>query len=143
MPQSCQTIRTLLQLLATIYKESHMFEASVPSVSQETLYLATYRQNQPTNDRGSTTTNKPPVDAKGIPAAEVNTSCSLKVKPRNHIHLATAIVEIQNKSGQYVPCRAEVCTAFEVIKDPGTCFYTGHKQCKHCYTPQCYDTFQV
>jgi hypothetical protein len=30
----------------------------------------------------------------------------LKGKPRNHILLTIAIVEIQNKSGQYVPCRA-------------------------------------
>jgi len=30
----------------------------------------------------------------------------LKGKPRNHILLATAIVEVRNKSGQYVPCRA-------------------------------------
>jgi hypothetical protein len=36
----------------------------------------------------------------------VNTYCSLKGKPRNHILLATAIVEVKNKAGQYVPCRA-------------------------------------
>ena len=30
----------------------------------------------------------------------------MKGKPRNHILLATAIVEVRNKSGQYVPCRA-------------------------------------
>ena len=38
--------------------------------------------------------------------AEVNTYCSLKGKPRNHILLATAIVEVQNKSGQYVSSTA-------------------------------------
>jgi len=64
------------------------------------------RQNQP-NDRESTTTNNnPPANAKGNPTAEVNTYCSFKGKPRNHILLATAVVEVQNKSGQYVPCRA-------------------------------------
>jgi hypothetical protein len=30
----------------------------------------------------------------------------LKGKPRNHILLATAIVEVKNKAGQYIPCRA-------------------------------------
>jgi len=63
------------------------------------------RQNQP-NGRGSTTANNTPADAKGNPTAEVNTYCSFKGKPRNHILLATAIAEVQNKSGQYVPCRA-------------------------------------
>ena len=38
--------------------------------------------------------------------AEVNTYHTLKGKFRNHILLATAIVEVKNKSGQYVPCRA-------------------------------------
>jgi len=38
--------------------------------------------------------------------AEVNTYCSFKNKPRYHILLATAIVDVKNKSGQYVPCRA-------------------------------------
>jgi hypothetical protein len=62
------------------------------------------KQNQ-TNDKRSTTTN-PQADAKGITTAEVNTYCSFKGGPRNHILLATAIVEIRNKSGQYVQCRA-------------------------------------
>jgi len=43
-PKPCQAIRTLFQLLATIYQESHKFKASVPSVSQETSYLAAHRQ---------------------------------------------------------------------------------------------------
>jgi hypothetical protein len=68
--------------------------------------LHTDRQNQATNDRGSATSNNLPANAKGISTAEVNTYCSLKGKPRNHILLATAIVEIKNKFGQYVPCRA-------------------------------------
>jgi len=67
--------------------------------------LHTDRQNQSTNDKGSAT-NGPPADARGSPTAEVNTYCSFNSKPRNHILLATAIVEVQNKSGQYVPCRA-------------------------------------
>jgi len=63
------------------------------------------RQNQATNDRGSTSNNLP-ANAKGISTAEVNTYCSLKDKPRNHILLATDIVKVKNKFRQYVPCRA-------------------------------------
>ena len=62
------------------------------------------RHIQP-NDKGSTNHNRP-AEAKGNPTAEVNTYCSFKRKPRNHILLATTVVEVQNKSGQYVPCRA-------------------------------------
>ena len=60
--------------------------------------------NQTTNDKGSTTINNHSANAKGT-TAEVNTYCSLKSKPRNHILLATAIVGVKNKSDQYVPCR--------------------------------------
>ena len=62
------------------------------------------RQLQSTNDKGSATNG--PADARGSSTAEVNTYCSFKGKPRNQILLATAIVGIQNKFGQYVPCRA-------------------------------------
>ena len=54
-------------------------------------------QNQ-TNDKGSTINNNHSANAKGRTIAEVNTYCSLKNKPRNHMLLATAIVEVQNKS---------------------------------------------
>lgn len=60
------------------------------------------RQNQSANDRSA---NNPSADAKGNPTAEFKTFCSFKGKPKNHILLATAIVEVHNKSGQYVPCR--------------------------------------
>jgi len=95
----------LFQLLATIYQESYMFETSMPSVSQETSYLAAHRQakiNQlmtrglATNGRGVSRSNSP---------AEFNTNYSFKGKHRNQILLAIAIVEVENKSGQYVPCR--------------------------------------
>jgi len=46
-----------------------------------------------------------PADARGSSTAEVNTYCSFKSKPRNQILLATAIVEVQNKFGQYDPCK--------------------------------------
>jgi len=70
------------------------------------------RQNQSTNGKGSAT-NGPPADARGSPNAEVNTYCSFKGKPRNHILLSTAIVEVQNTSGQYIPCRALLYSAFQ------------------------------
>jgi hypothetical protein len=66
------------------------------------------RQIKPANDKESTKNNNNPAHAQGKQNAEVNTYCSLKGKPRNHILLATAIVEVQNKYGQYVPYRALV-----------------------------------
>ena len=62
------------------------------------------RQIQPIDDKGLATNC--PADARGSSTAEVNTYCSFKGKPRNQIILATAIVEVQNKSGQYLPCTA-------------------------------------
>ena len=62
------------------------------------------RQIKPTNDKGSISNN--PADARRKQNTEVSTYFSLKGKHRNHILLATAIVKIQNKSGQYIPCRA-------------------------------------
>ena len=50
-------------------------------------------------------------DARGRSTAEICTYCSFKGKPRNQILLATDIVEVQNKSGQYVPCRALLYSA--------------------------------
>ena len=64
------------------------------------------RQIKTTIDKGSTNNhNKNPADAQGKQNADVNTYFSWKGKPRNHILLA-ADVEVQNKSGQYIPCRA-------------------------------------
>jgi hypothetical protein len=90
------------------------------------------KQNQATNDNGSTTNNNLSANTKGSTMAEVNTYHTLKGKSRNHILFATAMVEVKNKSGKYVPCRAlldsgsirlhnrEVCTMFEVTKNPDT-----------------------
>jgi hypothetical protein len=66
------------------------------------LHLA--RQPQSANDRRSATNQS--AGSQSNTSAEVNTYCSFKCKPRNHILLATASVEIQNKAGQYVSCRA-------------------------------------
>jgi hypothetical protein len=63
------------------------------------------KQNQASNEPRSTTSN-PPADAKGTTPPEINTYCSFKGQPQTHILLATAIVEVRNKFGQYVPCRA-------------------------------------
>jgi len=63
------------------------------------------KQIQTTNDKGSTTNNNHSANAKST-TAEINTYCSLKSKSRNNILLATAIVDVKNKSGQYVSCRA-------------------------------------
>jgi hypothetical protein len=45
-------------------------------------------------------------DTKGSTNKELNTHCSPKGQAKNHILLATAVVEIQNKLGQYIPLRA-------------------------------------
>jgi len=89
------------------------------------------RQLQSTNDKGSAISS-PPADARGSSTAEVHTYCSYKGKPRNHILLATAIVEVQNKFGQYVPCRALLDSASQshfITQNPDTCNNTGHIQC--------------
>jgi hypothetical protein len=62
--------------------------------------------NQANNNKKSTANTNLPADANGILATDINTYCSLKGKPRNHILLATANVEVKNKAGQYGPCRA-------------------------------------
>jgi len=62
------------------------------------------KQIQASNDTRSTT-SEPPANAKDT-TPEINTYCSLKGQPQTHILLATAIVEVCNKFGQYVPCRA-------------------------------------
>ena len=64
------------------------------------------RENQTAYDEGSTSNKNLPADTRGSTTAKVNTYWSYKGKSRNHILLATAIVEVQNKSGYYVPCRA-------------------------------------
>ena len=57
-------------------------------------------------NKGSTSNKNLPAETRGSTTTEGNTYWSYKGKPRNHMLLATAIVEVQNKSGHYVPCRA-------------------------------------
>jgi len=131
-----------------------MFKTSV-SQMQQTYFFHMDRQNQATNDKGSKNCNNLPANIRVSSTAEVNTYCSLTGKPKNHIFLAIAIVEVKNKFGQYVPRRAlldsasqshfisEMCTLFEVTKDPNTCILTGHQQCKHYSSSWCFNSFKV
>jgi len=90
-------------LLAVIYQEPHMFQTSVLCHKKHHTMLYKDNQNHPTNNK--VTTGNPPAETEGT-TAEVNTYSSLKSKTQTHILLATAIVEVRNKFGQYVPCRA-------------------------------------
>ena len=77
------------------------------------------RQNQSINDKRSATND--PADARGSLTAEVNTYFSYMGKTRNQILLATAIVEFQNKSGQFFPCRALLGSASQSYFITGRC----------------------
>ena len=68
-------------------------------------FLHMDRENK-TIIKGSTSNKNLPAETRGSTTTEGNTYWSYKGKTRNHILLATAIVEVQNKSGQDVPCRA-------------------------------------
>jgi hypothetical protein len=62
--------------------------------------------NQTNNNKQSAANTNPPADARSTSGTDINTYCLLKVKPRNHILFATANVEVKNKAGQYISCRA-------------------------------------
>jgi hypothetical protein len=64
------------------------------------------KQNQAVNANRTTTNNSSPAVTKGKTSAEGNTYHTFKGKPRNHVILATAVVEVGGKTGHYVPCRA-------------------------------------
>jgi hypothetical protein len=64
------------------------------------------KQNQVANTNKSTTSNSSPAPTNVLTGAQVNTYHTFKSKSRNHVLLATAIVEVRNKTGQYIPCRA-------------------------------------
>jgi hypothetical protein len=63
------------------------------------------KQGQAIQDKRPTNGSDNSAHVRVNPTAEVNTYCSFKVKPTNQVLLATAIVEVQNKFNQYVPCR--------------------------------------
>jgi len=84
--------------------------------------------------KGSVTNG--PAYARGSSTAEVNTYCSFKGKPKNQFLLATAIVEIQNESGQYIPCRALLDSASQSQFIPEICvqrFRLSRTQVIHKY----------
>jgi hypothetical protein len=58
------------------------------------------------NANRATTNNSSPAVTKGETSAEVNTYHTFKGKSRNHVILATAVVEVKDKPGQYIPCTA-------------------------------------
>jgi hypothetical protein len=110
---------------------------------------------QLTYDKGSTNNKHNPAGAQGKQSAEINTYCSFKGKPRNHILLPTAIVEVQNKSGQYIPCRAlldggsqlhfitERCVQRLRLRRTQTHASIQGISNVNTATHQCFDTFQV
>ena len=67
--------------------------------------LHVYTQPTSASNKRVTSTPNPSANQQGSAPAEVNTYCSLKIRPINHVLLATAIVEVKNKYNQYVPCR--------------------------------------
>jgi hypothetical protein len=101
------------------------------------LHIA--KQPQVANANRLATNTSSPSPAQGSTGAQVNTYHTLKGKSRNHVLLATAVVEVRDKSGQYIPCRAlldsgsqshfitEVSTTFTVTKNPNTLLSSGNK----------------
>jgi len=77
------------------------------------------RQNQSIDDKGLATNGL--AVARGNSTTEVNNYYSYKGKTRNQILLATAIVEFQNKSGQFFPCRALLGSASQSYFITGRC----------------------
>jgi hypothetical protein len=67
------------------------------------LHIA--KQNQVVNTNSSTSSSSP-LPTQGSTGAEVNIYHTFKGKSRNHVLLATAIVEVRDKTGNYKPCRA-------------------------------------
>jgi hypothetical protein len=67
------------------------------------LHIA--NQSQAANANRLVTNNNSPVVTRGDQGAEVNTYHTIKGKSRHHVLLATAIVEVRDKTGQYIPCR--------------------------------------
>jgi len=82
-----------------------MFETNMSCHRRHHTLLHIEKQIQVSDDTRSTT-SEPSADARSTTPTEINTYCSFKGQPQTHILLATAIVEVRNKFGQYVPCRA-------------------------------------
>ena len=80
-----------------------MFNTRVTCHNKNHTLLHMTRQTQSVNDMS---VNNQIAGAQGNSSAPVIYVLFIQVQAQNHILLATAIVEIQNKSGQYIPCRA-------------------------------------
>ena len=150
-PSSCQTTKIVLQLFAIIWQGLHLFKASMSQVPKQTSYFVAFRQTQATNN-GSPARNN--LQTQRVSQMQMWTH-TLKGKPKNHTLLAIAIVEVRNKSGQYVPCRAlldsgsqshfitERLCKFWDAKVTNTHIHSGHIKCKHLHRAQCVHSFKV
>jgi hypothetical protein len=94
-----------------LYSKNHNFSQQTCRHCHQRHHTLLHINNKTDNNRQSPANTNPRADAKGTSTAELNTYCSLKGKPRNHVLLATANVEVKNKAGQYVPCRAVLDSA--------------------------------
>ena len=103
------------------YTRNHICSKQMCRQCHNKHHTLLHLDRQLTNDKGTTNNNNNPAEAKGKQNAEINTYCSLKGKPRNHILLATAIVEVQNRSGQYIPCTALLDSASQSHFIPERC----------------------
>jgi hypothetical protein len=81
-------------------------------VPKQTSHLVAFRQTQATNNDSSTKNNQS-ANTKGVTSANVNTNHTLKGKTRNQTLLATAIVDVRNKSGQYIPFRSLLDSGYQ------------------------------
>ena len=66
--------------------------------------LHVYTQPTSASNKRVTISPNPSANQQDSAPAEVNTYCSLKSRPTNHVLLATAIVKVKSKYNQYVPC---------------------------------------
>ena len=73
---------------------------------QHQHYDARSVNNSPMNGKGPSTNNKLTANEQDNAPTEVSTYCTFKGKPQNQVLLATAIVELWNKFGRCVSCRA-------------------------------------
>jgi hypothetical protein len=95
--------------------------------------------NQADNNHSSPSSK--PVNNRSASPVEVTTYCSFKGKPTNNVLLATAVVEVQTKNKQCVPCRilldsasqlnftSEACTKrLGIFKQHNSAFIQGVNQ---------------
>jgi hypothetical protein len=113
------------------------------------------KQHQVGNANRTATNNNSPAITRGETSAEVNTYHTLKGKPRSNILLAAAVVEVRDKSDQYVPCRALLDSSSQSqfitercvqrLKLPRTQTHTSIQGISNVNTApyQCFTTFKI